>query len=138
MIYLLDLNYTLVTNSTQKRAPFSRQIELEEYDMELLGILNKETVILITARPQKYREQTLMHIFQKTGATFADAFFNDCALPPPQFKAKAVRERIQPRYSSRDAFYGIESNPKTRAEYQRLGIDSCTAAEFKKKYYEKK
>lgn len=65
-IALVDLNYTLVENSPKwgapKIYPFIRQIEQETYRQWLVDFLRDKYAILITARPQKYREATLERI----------------------------------------------------------------------------
>jgi hypothetical protein len=128
MIYLLDLNYTLVSNSEQKLAPFTRQIEGETYRTELLQRLQGETVILITARPHIYREQTLASIQAKTGWAPTAAFFNEYNLRPHLAKGRLLKEKILPVWSG--PFFGVESNPLTRAMYAKHGIDAQTWSEF--------
>ena len=128
MTYLLDLNYTLVANSERKRAPFSRQIEGETYRDELLQRLAGEKVILITARPQNHREQTLDSIAAKTGWRPNAAFFNEYNLRPQHAKERILRDEILPNWPG--PFFGIESNPLTRAMYAKHGIDSQTWAQF--------
>lgn len=65
-IALVDLNYTLVENSPKwgapKIYPFIRQIEQETYRQWLVDFLRDKYAVLITARPQKYREATLERI----------------------------------------------------------------------------
>ena len=126
---LLDLNYTLVTNSHQKLAPFARQIEREEYSEDLLGYLRSQFVILITARPAKYRDPTLASIERKTGWRPNEAFFNDQGLPPPASKARHLDGGLLARFGAANLF-GIESNPATRRVYGARGIASCTRDEF--------
>lgn len=121
VIILLDLNYTLVSNSDQKRSPFRKQIEHEVYRQDLLEALSTHYVILITARPVKYCHTTLESIQRKTGHTFAEWFFNETNLAPHVFKKKVFLERIRPVHP--DArFIAIESNPRTIAEYKKLGV----------------
>ncbi len=126
MIWLLDLNYTLVANSHEKRRPFARQIEIERYRGWLVDLLRGETVVLITARPARYTRQTLESIARKTGWQPQAACFNDLGLPPPQLKPRILVERIFPRFGEDPSLYfGLESNPRTREAYARLGIRSC-------------
>ena len=122
MIYLLDLNYTLVENSLDKVSPFSRQIESECYRAALVDALKNERVFLLTARPHKYREATLASIIQKTHWAPERTYFNEHNLPPPQAKEimlKNLREEFPD-----EEFYGIESNPKTRTMYATHGVKS--------------
>jgi hypothetical protein len=49
MILLLDLNYTLVENSDDKRRPFIKQIEAEQYRRWLVELIRPHHVIMMTA-----------------------------------------------------------------------------------------
>ncbi len=127
MIYLLDLNYTLVANSPKRGStpirPFIRQIEQEEYRQWLIDLLSPHQVILITARPDRYREVTLARIQEKTGWAPIDAFFADINSRPHMIKEHLLESYIFPKYG-RKGFFGLESNPHTRAMYARHGIQS--------------
>lgn len=123
MIYLLDLNYTLVENSKDKASPFSKQIEGERYRAELIEALKDKRVFLLTARPHKYIEETVSSIISKTRWAPEQMFFNRHNLPPPQAKEimlKIIREEFPD-----ETFFGIESNPKTRAMYAKHGVESA-------------
>ncbi|MDX2244563.1 MAG: hypothetical protein NW224_28135 [Leptolyngbyaceae cyanobacterium bins.302] len=124
MIILLDLNYTLVSNSLTKKSPFTKQIEGEVYRDWLIELVKLYYTILITARPQKYQEQTLASIASKTGWQPQDNYFNAYNLRPPQAKEKALRDSIFPRYGRDTLYLGIESNPRTRTMYAKHGIQS--------------
>lgn len=127
MIILLDLNYTLVENSHEKAKPFHKQIAGEQYRRWLIDLLWGREVILITARPEYYRAETLASIAMKTGWRPTDAFFNNRRLPPPAFKRIAVVKDIFPRYGDGPAgYFGLESNPRTRDVYEKLGINSIS------------
>lgn len=130
MIYLLDLNYTLVENSEQKRSPFIAQIAGEQYRRALIDRLQGERVFLLTARPAKYHEATLASIKAKTGWLPELAFFNSYGLPPPNAKQEMLKA-ILPQFPD-EVFFGIESNPGTRAMYARHGIKSASWSEFLK------
>ena len=125
MIVLLDLNYTLVENSNVKVSPFARQIEQEKYRQWILDAVNPHYVVLMTARPQKYREQTLARIQSVTGWQPQEAYFNDVNLPPPQAK-KSILERFVLRNHGQNggSYLAIESNPRTAAMYSKFGIHS--------------
>jgi len=129
MIYLLDLNFTLVANSGNKVAPFIRQIAQEEYDPWLVEFLKGKRVFLLTARPEKYREATLERIKAKTGLVIEQAFFNSYGMPPPQAKEQMLLQHILP--NQKGPFYAIESNPGTRGIYAKYGITSAPLAVFK-------
>lgn len=127
MIYLLDLNYTLVGNSPQRGTPpvrpFIRQIEQEKYRQWLVELLRPHRVILITARPDRYREPTLARIRELTGWEPMDAYFADINSRPHMIKEHLLEDYIFPKYG-RDGYFGLESNPHTRAMYKRKGIDA--------------
>jgi hypothetical protein len=128
MIYLLDLNFTLVANSEQKKTPFIKQIEHEQYRVELLDRLRGERVFLLTARPAKYHESTLESIQKKLQWQPERAFFNYYNLPPPSAK-QAMLVPLLREFLPSD-FFGIESNPKTREMYLRHGIESANWKDF--------
>lgn len=125
MIYLLDLNYTLVGNSpkhgTPPIRPFNRQIEQEEYRQWLVDLLRPHQVILITARPDRYREATLERIAEKTGWSPMDAYFAEISARPHQIKEHLLKNRIFPKYG-KGGYFGLESNPMTRGMYAQYGI----------------
>lgn len=126
MIILLDLNYTLVGNSTEKRSPFIRQIEHEVYRQWLVDLVKPYHVILMTARPAQYYEPTLDSIREKTGWMPQQAFFNEYNLPPPAAKSRMMKDYVFKDHGDDPKnFFGIESNPKTRSMYANLGIASA-------------
>lgn len=130
MIILLDLNYTLVENSTAKRRPFIRQIEGEIYRPWLVKLLKSERVIMITARPEKYRGPTLQSIHQQTGWQPEESHFNHLNTYPAVFKAWVIDRVIFPNHGDDPSQYlALESNPKTRAAYERRGIRALPVTE---------
>ena len=124
MIYLLDLNYTLVENSHEKASPFIRQIERERYRQSIIDALKWYCVFLLTARPDKYKDATISSIQSKTGWKPDKSYFNSYGLPPPKAKEMMLAE-IRIEYPH-ETFYGIESNPATRAMYADQGVKSAT------------
>lgn len=78
-ICLLDLNYTLVSNqaTTKTLRPFSQRLAAEEYRTDLIEAVRGDRVILITARPDRQREETLANILRKTGWQPQEWYFND-------------------------------------------------------------
>lgn len=128
-VILLDLNFTLVANSDRKRSPFIRQIEGEIYRPDLIRALDGHHVILITARPAKYRVPTLHSIESKTGWHPDEAIFNDTGERPADFKRRVLRDQLLLRYEP-GQLLGVESNPKTRAAYKALGVASVTWDQF--------
>ena len=97
-IALVDLNYTLVENSPKwgapKIYPFIRQIEQETYRQWLVDFLRDKYAILITARPQKYREATLERIKLLTGWQPQEVYFAEISATPPE-----IKEDLLLRYS---------------------------------------
>ena len=127
MIYLLDLNYTLIGNSAPHGThpePMHRRMETELYRKWLVDMVRPHQVILITARPDRWREPTLARIKTLTGWEPMDAYFDDGATrTPPAIKRHILLNKIFPKHG-RGKYYGIESNPKTRGMYATLGIPS--------------
>ncbi len=129
MIYLLDLNFTLVANSHRKAKPFSVQIEGEEYRDDLVKRLRGERVLMLTARPDRYALETLDSIERKTGGWRPErAFFNSMDKPPPEAKRLMLDHYVLPDYPA--PFLAIESNPATRAMYASKGIEAVTYKQF--------
>lgn len=128
MKILLDLNQTLVDREKDapRIRPFELQIECETYRKWLVELLRNQYVILITARPQKYKQETLAKIKELTGWSPQEAYFAEIRSYPHVKKEQLLRKYILPR-TREERFFGIESNPKTRAMYARYGIDSAPA-----------
>ena len=136
MKYLVDLNYTLVGNSPKwgepRITPFSKQIERETYRKWLVDFLRDKYAILITARPIRYKEQTLARIFSQTNWQPQEAYFAEISATPPEIKEDLLLRYIFPKHGKNGAaFFGIESNPKTRAMYERYGIKSLSEKDFR-------
>ena len=137
-IALVDLNYTLVENSPKwgapKIYPFIRQIEQETYRQWLVDFLRDKYAILITARPQKYREATLERIKLLTDWQPQEDYFAEISATPPEIKEDLLLRYIFPKHGRNgEDYFGIESNPKTRAMYLRYSIESLRAEDFKTK-----
>ena len=142
MKYLVDLNYTLVGNSPKwgepRITPFSRQIEQETYRQWLVDFLRDKYAILITARPIRYKEQTLARIFSQTNWQPQEAYFAEISATPPEIKEDLLLRYIFPKHGRNGKdYFGIESNPKTRAMYKRYDIYSVKAEDFRKQTVDK-
>lgn len=136
-IILLDLNYTLVSNqqSTRLLRPFSLRMEKEEYRKDLLDAIQDNYVVIVTARPEYQKQNTLANIWKKMNWYPAESYFNDINAEPPAFKESALRRFIFPKHGSTGSQYlAIESNPKTRAMYARYGIEAVPYETFIKNY----
>ena len=137
-IALVDLNYTLVENSPKwgapKIYPFIRQIEQETYRQWLVDFLRDKYAILITARHQKYREATLERIKLLTDWQPQEVYFAEISATPPEIKEDLLLRYIFPKHGRNgEDYFGIESNPKTRAMYLCYNIESLRAEDFKTK-----
>lgn len=128
MKYLLDLNQTLVDREKDapRIRPFELQIECETYRQWVVELLRNEYVILMTARPAKYKQATLDRIKALTNWQPQEAYFGEIRSYPHVKKEQLLRRYVLPKYSPTELF-GIESNPKTRAVYARYGIASAPA-----------
>lgn len=84
MKYLLDLNQTLVDREKDapRIRPFELQIECETYRQWLVEILLNSYVILITARPVKYKQMTLARILALTNWQPQEAYFAEIKTLP--------------------------------------------------------
>ena len=138
MKYLVDLNYTLVGNSPKwgepRITPFSRQIAEETYRQWLVDFLRDKYAILITARPARYREQTLERILAQTGWQPQEVYFAEISATPPEIKEDLLLRYVFPKHGRNGKdYFGIESNPKTRAMYLRYSIESLRAEDFETK-----
>ena len=134
MKYLLDLNQTLVDREKDapRIRPFELQIECETYRQWLVELLRNEYVILMTARPHKYKWATLERIEVLTNWQPQEAYFAEISATPPEIKKDLLLRYIFPKHGKNSAdFFGIESNLKTRAMYERYGIKSLSEKDFR-------
>lgn len=139
-IALVDLNYTLEENSPKwgapKIYPFIRQIEQETYRQWLVDFLRDKYAVLITARPQKYREATLERIKLLTGWQPQEVYFAEISATPPEIKEDLLLRYIFPKHGRNgEDYFGIESNPNTRTMYLKYKVDSCMAENIKLTHY---
>ena len=128
-IVLLDLNYTFVENQAETAKlggeDFGRRLEFERYRRWLLDLVRDGHVILITARPVKYRERTLARIDSLLGWKPDEVYFNEHDLMPAVCKQEVLLTKIFPRYgkpSDGTRYYAVESNPRTALMYAGFGI----------------
>ena len=129
-VWLLDLNYTLVENSREKKHPFTKQIEHERYRSWLVDLLKATgyPIVLVTARPAKYEAHTMDSIYRKLGWMPDLALFNEDRLSPPVLKPLLISEHVFPTWGLDPSTYvAIESNPRTRVAYHAMGVATITA-----------
>ena len=142
MIFLLDLNYTLVANSMALRRSGPNRRERERYRGWLVDTLLRfkpDKILLVTIRHESDREWTLESIKKQLKWQPDESFF--CPLigsTPPSWKRKAMQELIFPKYGSDPKQYlSVESNVETHAMYMDIGIrgfkvfDTITEKELK-------
>lgn len=99
-----------------------------------MDFLRDKYAILITARPQKYREATLERIKLLTDWQPQEAYFAEISATPPDIKEDLLLRYVFPKHGRNGKdYFGIESNPKTRAMYLRYSIESLRAEDFKTK-----
>ena len=109
-IILLDLNYTLISNSWQIR-----------YD---------NYVILITASPYYTSFDSLKHISENTDLVIKESYWN-FGKRPHELKHYWMKKAVLPTHGNDpDKYLAIESNPKTRAMYKKLGIEARAKNDF--------
>jgi len=129
-IILLDLNYTLVSNSKTSGGRYPGRIFNQRYETELIDLIKNNYVILITARPYKYSYFTLRHIKELTDFVPNEDYWN-FGLQPPQLKEYWMLNEIFNKHGDNPSKYlAIESNPKTRAMYKKLGIEAYPKQKF--------
>lgn len=132
-ICLLDLNYTLVSNQAETRLlrPFSKRLEAEEYRVDLIDAIRNDYVIIITARPDHQKEESLVNVRKKTDWQPQEAYFNDIDAEPPEFKESALKRFVFPKHGEYGKqYYAVESNPKTREMYAKYGIQALQYDQF--------
>lgn len=125
-IILLDLNYTLVANSpTHGTTPprMEKRLANEQYRQWIVELVRPYTVILMTARPERWMSRTLNRIEEQTGWRPQDA----CFAPkgwwnPPAIKEHLLKNCVFPIHGSDARYVAIESNPRTREMYARFSI----------------
>ena len=128
MIILLDLNYTLVSNSPRHGMTppgMEQRLRDERYRQWLVELVRPYPVILISARPDRWLESTLECIKQKTGwRPDASCFAPRGWWNPPAIKEYLLHQDVFPQWGRGSKYLAIESNPRSRAMYAKFGIPS--------------
>lgn len=129
-IILLDLNYTLISNSRESFGRYPNRIYMQEYEEKLIELIKNNYVILITARPYKYSYKTLEHIKKTTGFDVDEHYWN-FGLQPHELKKYWMENEIFNKHGRDSGKYlAIESNPRTRSMYKKLGIEAHPKQDF--------
>lgn len=128
-IVLLDLNYTFVANQAETATlggeDFGDRLRFERYREWLRDFVKQGHVILITARPERYREATLARMDSLLHWRPDEMYFNEHDLPPAVCKQEVLLTRIFPRYgrpADGTRYVAVESNPRTAIMYEGYGI----------------
>lgn len=121
IVILLDLNYTLVSNSPLKqrmRGSYASKIDAELYRHWLVELVRGHTVCLCTVRYVGYQAQTLKRIEALTGWMPDHAFFNPL---PDVWQGDVVKEpylvdSIVPMFGapSERRYMALESGSRAR------------------------
>lgn len=138
-IILLDLNYTLISNSQQCYGAYPKRIYQQKYETELLDMIKNNYVILITARPEIFKEETLKHIKKLTGFVPNDSYWNTGygkqGMQPHILKEYWLNNAIFDKYGEDPSqYYAIESNHLTRKMYKKYRIKANKKQDIMAKY----
>jgi len=128
-IILLDLNYTLVGNSADIKyiRPYQKKIKAEKYREWLIKLLSNYYVIIITARPDYQKEETIKSFEEKLNGWMPDEmYFQEENDRPPIAKEKLLKKYIFPKHGSQNNYFAIESNPRTKIMYKKYDIPSVS------------
>lgn len=129
LIILLDLNYTLVGNSADIKyiRPYQKKIKAEKYREWLIKLLSNYYVIIITARPDYQKEETIKSFEEKLNGWMPDEmYFQEENDRPPIAKEKLLKKYIFPKHGSQNNYFAIESNPRTKTMYKKYDIPSVS------------
>ena len=130
-IILLDLNYTLISNSWAIRyEKLPEKISKREYEHELVDLIKDNYVILITASPYSTSYDSLKHIEENTDLKIAESYWN-FGKRPPALKKYWLEKAVLPSHGNDpDKYLAIESNPKTRDMYAKFCIEARPKSDF--------
>ena len=130
-IILLDLNYTLISNSWAiRREKLPQKIYKRQYEHELVNLIKDNYVILITASPDYTSKDSLKHIEENTDLKIAESYWN-FGKRPPELKKYWLEKAVLPKHGNDpDKYLAIESNPKTRNMYEEFGIEARPKTDF--------
>ncbi len=130
-IILLDLNYTLISNSWEIRFDrLPQKIYNRKYEHKLIDLIKDNYVILITASPYETSYDSLKHIKENTSLKIDESYWN-FKKSPPELKHYWMKKAVLPTHGNNpEQYLAIESNEKTRAMYNRLGIEARSKWDF--------
>ena len=130
-IILLDLNYTLISNSWKIRHDkLPGKILNRQYEHELVNKIKDNYVILITASPYYTSFDSLKHIEENTDLKIDESYWN-FGKRPPELKEYWLKKAVLPTHGDDpDKYLAIESNEDTREMYARHGIEARSKRDF--------
>ncbi|ADC46632.1 hypothetical protein mru_0781 [Methanobrevibacter ruminantium M1] len=130
-IILLDLNYTLISNSWKIRhEELPQKILKRQYEDELVEKIKDNYVILITASPYKTSFDSLKHIEENTDLKISESYWN-FGKRPPELKEYWLKKAVLPSHGDDSSKYlALESNKDTREMYARFGIEARPKSDF--------
>ena len=130
-IILLDLNYTLISNSWKIRYDrLPQKIFNRQYEHELVNKIKDNYVILITASPYYTSFDSLKHIEENTDLKVDESYWN-FGKRPPELKEYWLKKAVLPTHGDEpDKYLAIESNEDTREMYARYGIKARSKRDF--------
>ena len=130
-IILLDLNYTLISNSWAIRyEKLPQKIHKRQYEHELVNLIKDNYVILITSSPYSTSYDSLKHIEENTDLKIAESYWN-FGKRPPALKKYWLEKAVLPSHGNDpEKYLAIESNPKTRDMYSKFGIEARPKSDF--------
>ena len=130
-IILLDLNYTLISNSWKIRHDkYPDKILNRQYELELVEKIKDNQVILITASPYETSFDSIKHIEENTDLKIEESYWN-FNKSPPELKEYWLQTAVLPTYGNDSSKYlAIESNEDTREMYAKYGIEARPKWDF--------
>ena len=130
-IILLDLNYTLISNSWKIRYDrLPQKIFNRQYEHELVNKIKDNYVILITASPYYTSFDSLKHIEENTDLKIDESYWN-FGKRPHELKEYWLKKAVLPTHGDDpDKYLAIESNEDTREMYARYGIKARSKRDF--------
>lgn len=134
-IILLDLNVTLVSNTSQAHElPYTYNVDKEYYRQWLIDMLRDEYVIMMTSRPERHKQETLQRIKRLHGWNPQEALFNSYRKPAPVAKSIMLRTVVFKRHGiPKDQIYlALESNRASRTMFKNQKIRAIRQEDLKK------